>query len=158
MTSATLYCTPTRLSQPRNEEVNTNKSNNNKASVVEARQVQSYRRIVSKNYSLRHWQKTPSPILVRPKHYCCVECCNHSNHQFVRLVCKAVLNKKAQKCLLTPIVNTVRLILFPNSIINISCSLIDCPKHKSKRSMSPLGRGGMRHFHGATTTKKFSPH
>lgn len=116
-TSATLNCTPTRLSQPRNEEVNTNKSNNNKASVV------GWSPARTKNYSLPHWQKTPSPILVRLMHYCCVECCNHSNHQFVRLVCKAVLNKKAQKCLLTPIVNTVRLILFSNSIIKISCSL-----------------------------------
>ena len=124
-TSATLYCTPTRLSQPRNEEVNTNKSNNNKASVVGQSPASTIlpQNSKTKNYSLPHWQKTPSPFLVRLMHYCCVECCNHSNHQFVRLVCKAVLNKKAQKCLLTPIVNTVRLILFSNSIIKISCSL-----------------------------------
>ena len=64
MTSATLYCTPTRLSQPRNEEVNTNKSNNNKASVVdEARQVQSYRRIVKQKITASPLAKDPIPYL-----------------------------------------------------------------------------------------------
>ena len=93
--SATLYCTPTRLSQLRNEEVNTNKSNNNKASVVGGPASTILpQNSTTKNYSLPYWQKTPSPILVRPMHYCCVECGNHSNHEFVRLVCKAVLNKK----------------------------------------------------------------